>query len=196
MNLDAWRHYLRARLQLLLRRPAAALADYRAALAADPGFARAAHALAFLLARDKHYPEAEAALRTALRHRPRDATVWFNLGYVCDQLGRTDEAGEAFREAVGHRPRFDQAWYGLGVTLARSGRHREAAEALEQAAKLQPMNGQAWYQLALSYHALHEADKVRGIVEHLDRFDRHRARRLILDSGRNDLAHLVKDLKA
>lgn len=195
MNFDAWRHTLRGRLMQFLRRRPAAMASYRAALAADPAATRAAHALAFLLAEDQHYPEAITILRAVVEVRPRHAVAWFNLGYLCDKLDRLDEAAEAFRTAVQHNAKLDRAWYGLGLTLTRAGRHREAASAHEQAAKLQPMNGHTWYQLALSYHALDEADKVKGIVEYLDRFDRHMARKLILDSGRSDLAHVVKDLK-
>lgn len=195
MNLDAWRHYLRGRLFQLFRSPSSALAAYREALAADPDMARAAHALAFLLAKDRHYAEAEAVLRVVIRNRPGNAVAWFNLGFVCDRLDRTGEAIEAFRNAVRYNAKLDHAWYGLGVTLARTQRHGEAAEALEQAAKLQPMNGHAWYQLAMSYHALHEADRVKGIVEYLDRFDRHMAHKLIVDSGRSDLAHVVSDLQ-
>jgi hypothetical protein len=57
------------------------------------------------------------------------------------------------------------------------------------------MNGHIWYQLGMAYHALHQPDKVKGIIQHLDRFDRHMARRLILDAERPDLAHIISDLR-
>jgi tetratricopeptide (TPR) repeat protein len=196
MNLDAWRHYLRGRLFQRLRKPDRALAEYRAVLKFDPRHARAAHAAAFLLAGAKRWAEARDTLLTVVRIEPRNAVAWFNLGFARQQLGELPEAVEALRTAVAHNPRLDQAWYGLGLALTQQNSHRAAAEALESAAKLQPENGHIWYQLGLAYHALHEADKVKGIAEHLNRFARHHARRLILDTGRTDLAHLVSDLRA
>lgn len=196
MSFDALRHYARARLFAFLKQPQRAIEEYRLALRFNPDFAKAASAAAYLLAAGQHYADAEPLLRQSLRADPRRADDWFNLGYICDKLRRPDEAGNAFRRAVELNRKLDRAWYGLGLVLGAQGRHRDAAEAFEQAAQLQPMNGHIWYQLGMSYHALHEADKVKGIVEHLDRFDRRMARKLILDAGRSDLAHIVADLRA
>jgi tetratricopeptide (TPR) repeat protein len=195
MNLDAWRHYLRGRLFQRLRQTDRALAEYRAALKHDPRHTRAAHAAAFLLAGAKRWTEAREALQRVLHINPRNTVAWFNLGYVAEQLGDLDAATEAFRAAVGHDPRSDRAWYGLGLALATRGNTQEAVASFEQAAKLQPMNGHVWYQLGLCHHKLHDADKVKSVVQHLDRFDRHMAKRLIVDTGRSDLAHVVADLQ-
>lgn len=195
MNLDALRHYARARLFQLLKRHARAIAEYRLALKFNPDFAAAASAAAFLLAADRRFSEAEPLLREALRGDADNADTWYNLGYVCGELHKPAEAAAAFREALDRNRRLDLAWYGLGLALASQRQHAEAAQAFEQAAQLKPMNGHIWYQLGMAYHWLHEADKVKGIVEHLDRFDRHMARKLILDSGRSNLAHVVADLR-
>ncbi len=196
MNLVAWRHYLRARLFRLLRRPHDAVAEYRLALAADRGFARAAHALAYLLASQNRTDEAVQALRDVVRLEPANAAAWFNLGYLLHERGhQADAAVPAFREAVQLNPKLDRAWYGLGLAHAALGGHAEAAKAFERVAALEPMNGHAWYQLGMSYHRLHDADKLKGVVEHLNRFDRRMTRQLIHDTGRGDLAHLVADLK-
>ncbi len=195
MNLDAWRHYLRARLYAMLRRRDAAAAEYRTALRLDPDFARAAHALAFLLAARGAHAEAEQWFRAVLRSQPGNAAAWFNLGFLHDKAGDTQKAIDAFREAARLDAKIDRAWYGLGLALATLGRHDEAATALEEAARLQPMNPHAWYHLGLAYHALHNPGKVEEIALHLNRFDRKMTHRLILDTGRADLAHLVADYK-
>jgi tetratricopeptide (TPR) repeat protein len=195
MNFDAWRHYLRGHLLQRLRKPDRALAEYRAALKFDPRHARAAHALAYMLAGQKHWAEAREALLHVLQLTPRDAVAWFNLGYVREQLGETGAAIESFRTAVGYDAKLDRAWYGLGLALARQECHPEAVSALEQAARLQPQNGHVWYQLGLSHHRLHDADKVKSVVQYLDRFDRHMAKKLVVDTGRSDLAHIVADLQ-
>jgi hypothetical protein len=58
------------------------------------------------------------------------------------------------------------------------------------------MKGHAWYELGLAHHRRHDAEQVRYIAEHLNRFDRHTARKLIHDTGRTDLSHLVSDLRS
>jgi tetratricopeptide (TPR) repeat protein len=195
MNLDALRHYCRARLYTMLRQPQRAIAEYRLALKFNPDFAMAASALAYLLGTHGRYAQAEPLLRDSLRLRPRAADTWYNLGFVYDKLHEPAKAADAFRQAVALDRKLDRAWYGLGLALAAQGRHEQAAQALEQAAALKPMNGHIWYQLGMAYHALHQPEKVKGVIEHLDRFDRHMARRLILDAERPDLAHIVSDLR-
>ena len=195
MNLDALRHYYRARLYAFLKQPQRAIAEYRLALKFNPDFVMAASALAYQLGAQQRYAEAEPLLRDSLRVKPGNADIWYNLGFVYDKLREPAKAADAFREAVALDRKLDRAWYGLGLALAAQGKHEEAAQALEQAALLKPMNGHIWYQLGMAYHALHQPDKVKGIIEHLDRFDRHMARRLILDAERPDLAHIVSDLR-
>jgi tetratricopeptide (TPR) repeat protein len=194
MSLEAWRHYLRARLLETFRRHPQALDEYRACLRYDAGFARARNGLAFRLAALGRHDEAETHFAQAVHAQPDNAVLWFNLGFLRDRRHDHPRAAEAFREAVRLNPKLDRAWYGLGLALVAQGSHGEAAQAFEKAALLEPKNGHIWYQLAMTYHAMHQADKVKGIVEYLDRFDRHMARKLILDSGRSDLAHVVADL--
>lgn len=196
MNYDAWRHYLRARLFRLFRKPDAALAAYRDALICNPRFALAAHGFAYLLSSLGHTAEAETAFRKVVELAPRNSTAWYNLGFLYDKSHKLTEAVSAFREAVRLEPSFDRAWYGLGLSLAAQGDHAGAVKAIERAAQLQPMNPHIWYQLGMAWHTLHDPDKVRGVIEHLHRFDRHMARRLIRDAERSDLAHMVADLKS
>lgn len=195
-NLESWRHYLRGRLYQLVKRPERALSEYRATLEHDPDFAHAAHLLAFLLFERRQYVEAERYFQETLRLRPKNAQAWFNLGFLYDHTGQPPRAVEAFQQAVRFDPKLDSAWYGLGLALATLDRHDEAARALEAATRLQPMNGRAWYMLGMAYHMLRQDLKVKEVVQHLNRFDRHTTRRLILDTGRSDLAHLIADLQA
>lgn len=195
MNPDAWRHYLRARLLRILKQPEAALAAYRDALSTDVGFARAAHASAYLLAEMGHNVEAEAAFRRVVELAPRDSNAWFNLGFLYDKAHKTAEAIDAFREAVRLKPKLDRAWYGLGLGLSKLGKHTEAVQALQQAAALEPMNPHVWYLLGMTHYTLHQADDLKAVILHLHRFDPKMTRRLIQDAERPDLAHLVADLR-
>lgn len=195
MNLDAWRHYLRGRALLVLRRPEDALAAFREALAADPRLARAAHGLAFLLAERGQYPEAEATLRQVVVRAPGSTTAWFNLGYVCDRQHKTGEAIAAFSEAVRLDPKLGRAWYGLGHCRAEARDDAAAVPAFERVIQIDPMNWHAWIALGMCFHRLDQADKVRDVAMHLNRYQRRLARQLIRDTGRADLEHLVADLR-
>lgn len=195
MNLEAWRHRLRARLYEFLRRPDKAIAEYRTALGLDPASAQAARALAFLLASRGHYAEAEPCFHAALRLEPQRATTWFNLGFMHDIQREPAKAIEAFREAVRLDPKHDRAWYGLGLCHAALGQHEDAVKSFERVVQIEPMNPHAWYQLGLAHHAQHDPGKVKAVIEQLHRFDPKMTRKLILDTGRGDLMHLVKDLR-
>ena len=195
MNLDAWRHYLCARLFEKLNRPERATAEFRAALDFDPAFVRAVNGLAFFLASRGQDGEAERWFREGLRLQPGNSMLHFNLGFILDRQGRREDAVTAFHEAVRLNPKLDRAWYGLGMACAHLGRHEEAAQALQEAATLQPMNAHAWYALGMAYHHSHNPDKVKEVVDHLFRFDPVMTRRLIQDAERADLAHLVQDLR-
>jgi hypothetical protein len=46
----------------------------------------------------------------------------------------------------------------------------------------------------MACHHAHEPQRLRGIIEHVNRFDPRMARRLIQETGSSDLAYLVKDL--
>lgn len=196
VNLDAWRHYLRARLYRFLKRPEPAIVELRAALGHDPDFVRAAHMLAYLLGSQGRFDQVLPLLERSVSLRPRDADAWYNLGYARDRGNDPARAIDAFREAVRLSPRLDQAWYGLGRCHAALNQLDDAVRAFEEAARLQPMKGFAWYELGLVHHRRHDAEQVRYIAEHLNRFDRHTARRLIHDTGRTDLSHLVSDLRS
>lgn len=195
MNFDAWRHGLRARLFMRLRRWDAAIAAYRDALAAAPDDLRATAGLGYLLGMQGRHSEAEPYLRRATALAPQRADLWFNLGFALDKAGRRREAVAALTEATRLDPRLDRAWYGLGLAHAGLGEHREAVRCLEEATRLQPMNGHAWYALGMAWHHCREPDQVKAVAEHLAGFDPQMARQLIVETGRADLAHLVAHIK-
>jgi len=159
-----------------------------------PDFLRAANRIAYLLALQDRFAEAEPYFQAVLRADAGNAVAHFNLGFTHDKRGQYDKAIHEFREATRLNPKIDRAWYGLGLAHTQLGQHREAAVALEQAATLQPMNPHAWYQLGMALHTTGNADRFEQVVMHLLRFDPKMTRRLIVDTGRSDLAHLVQHL--
>ena len=196
MNFDKWRHYARARLLELMGKRESALSEYHAAFRLDPDFRWAANALAWRYASVERYPEAIQHFKEALRLRAGDADAHYNLAFVYAKNRQPREAIENFRAATGLKAGFDRAWYGMGLAHATLGEHREAMEAFGKAALLQPMGGPVWYQLGMACHHAREPERLREVIHHLNRFDPLMAKRLILETGTTDLAHLVKDLVA
>ena len=194
MNFDKWRHYLRARLFHMLNNDDAALDEYQLSLQAAPDFSRAASCSAFIYARRGDFTAAASHFRAALHIDPKDAELYFNLGFSCDKNGARNEAIEAFKTAVQLNPKLDRAWYGMGMCQAALGEHAAAAAALHEAATLQPMNPHAWYALGMAHHHLNDPERVKEIILHLHRFDPKMTRHLIQETGRNDLNYLVADL--
>ena len=192
--MEHWRSYMAGRLLELFNRREKAIDAYRAALQRKADFHRAANRLAYMLASLQRYAEAEPHFQAVLHADPGNAAAHFNLGYTFDKRGEHEKAIAAFKEAIRLNPKIDRAWYGMGLSHAALGQHEEAAQALHEAATLQPMNPHAWYQLGMAYHTLHKPEKMDEVVMHLLRFDPRMTRKLILDSQRSDLAHLVKDL--
>jgi tetratricopeptide (TPR) repeat protein len=189
-----WQYYLHGRLLELFGLKPQAIAAYREATRAKPDFLRPVNRVAYLLASQERYAEAEPYFDAVLRADPSNAVAHFNLGYTYDKRGQYERAIDEFREATRLNPKIDRAWYGLGLAQAQLGQHREAAEALEQAATLQPMNQHAWYQFGMALHTTGNTERFEQVVMHLLRFDPKMTRRLIQDSGRSDLAHLVEHL--
>jgi tetratricopeptide (TPR) repeat protein len=192
--MEHWQYYLRGRLLELFGLKPQAIAAYSAAIRAKRDFLRPPNRIAYLLASQERFAEAEPYFEAVLRADPGNAVAHFNLGYTHDKRGQYDKAIHEFREATRLNPKIDRAWYGQGLAHAKLGQHREAAEALEQAATLQPMNPHAWYQLGMALHTTGNTDRFEQVVMHLLRFDPKMTRRLIQDTGRSDLAHLVQHL--
>jgi tetratricopeptide (TPR) repeat protein len=192
--MDHWRYYIQGHLLELFGFKPQAMAAYREATRVKPDFVRPTNQIAYLLASQERFAEAEPYFRAVLRADPGNAVAHFNLGFTLDKRGQFKQAIHEFREATRLNPKIDRAWYGLGLAHAQLGEHREAAEALEQAATLQPMNQHAWYQLGMALHTTGNTERFEQVVMHLLRFDPKATRRLIQDSGRSDLAHLVSHL--
>ncbi|MGH9512727.1 MAG: tetratricopeptide repeat protein [Terriglobales bacterium] len=113
--------------------------------------AQLVHAESAIEKRD--YVTAEPLLRKVVEANPNSYQAWFDLGFVCHALGKTDESIAAYRKSVAANPNVFEANLNLGLTLAQS-RNPEAEQFLRAATKLtptaQPEAGlaRAWLSLA------------------------------------------------
>ncbi len=194
MNFDHFRFTLRAVVFGWLGQTERSLEAYVDGFRANPTDVRAARSIAWLHAQKQHWPAAVEWFDTALALEPEHADTWFNLAYVHENSGDRGAALAAFRRASELNPKHDRAWYGLGMAHAHRGEHAAAAEALQHAAELQPMNGMAWYALGMAHYHNHQPEQVEAVVRHLALHEPQTAKRLIQDSERADLVHLVETL--
>ena len=111
------------------------------------------------------------------------AAIWYNLGFLQEEMGQTQDAEHSFRQAIKINENLDQAWYGLGLVLIQLQRFDEAIKALKKNTKLQPMSPYAWYQLARVYAERNQPEEATKIILHLKDFEPKFAKQLERETG-------------
>jgi tetratricopeptide (TPR) repeat protein len=80
--------------------------------------------------------KSEAHYRTAVECAPNDATPYFNLGVLLEDLKRPREAARCYQEALDRDSAFADAHYNLGLVLESLGNKKDAFTHLRTARKL------------------------------------------------------------
>ena len=111
------------------------------------------------------------------------AAIWYNLGFLQEEMGQVQDAEHSFRQAIKLNENLDQAWYGLGLVLIQLQRFDEAIKALKKNTKLQPMSPYAWYQLARVYAERNQPEEATKIILHLKNFEPKFAKQLERETG-------------
>lgn len=119
--------------QDLLRRH---LADY-------PRHAEALHLLGVLLAREKHFPEAQACILAATEQAPERHDFQCNYALSQHEQGESAQAAALFRAVLARQPDFPPALNGLGSALHSLGDLTGAEHAFRRALQAQPGDPQA-----------------------------------------------------
>ena len=118
--------------------PTLATAEYRRALALDPGFQPARVNLATLLNRTGHNEESEALFREALTRAPEDGEIHYSLGLLLAEEGRMADAEAELAQATTRLPRRARVRYNHALSLQRLGRSDEALAELLAAREAAP----------------------------------------------------------
>jgi tetratricopeptide (TPR) repeat protein len=132
---------------------------------------------------NRHLVQALEYFERALTLTPNNANAHFNVGFVCEELGRSQEAELAFRKALEMDEKMDRAWYGLGLVLVRQRRFDESLVAFKRNTELQSMSPYAWYQMARVHMELHQPEKTLEIMRHLKGFEPKVAAQLERETG-------------
>jgi tetratricopeptide (TPR) repeat protein len=120
MSNSAHEHYLRG-LEEADRR--AALHAYQACLAGDCRHLEARINLGRLLHLEGLHADAERVYRES---QEADATLYFNLAGLLEDVGRDNDAAQFYREAIVHDPGMADAHLNLSMLLERSGQMQSA----------------------------------------------------------------------
>lgn len=112
-------------------------------------------------ARNRAYPEAQAALEKAVRLDPRSAEAQEELGIVLCKKGLYEPATQALEHALALDGSRTRAHYYLGVCHNQLDRLDRAAEAFERAVRVAPGDDRAWYQLGVVYDRQGRGDEAR-----------------------------------
>jgi tetratricopeptide (TPR) repeat protein len=141
-----------------------AIADYRAALAADPQLPGIHFELAEALHRSsetKLKEEAEQEYRLAVANNPLDEKALSQLGDVVAEKGNLDEAEKYYKQALVIVPNDVDAKVGLAFVYDQKNNPAAALPLLEAAVAADPGNIMAHYRLSTVYRALHRPDDAK-----------------------------------
>ena len=128
-----------------------AVAEYRSAIALDPGMALAYSNLGALLQSKGELADAESLYVKTIELRPNYALAWNNLATVRYKRGDGVGAVRAFRRAIELKPNDAGAVYNLGRVYQQTGMADSAAAMFERAYRLDRGNPQ----IRASYEQTH-----------------------------------------
>lgn len=147
-----------------------AIADYRAAIAADPQLPGIHFELAEALHNSpetKLKAEAEQEYRVAVADNALDEKALTRLGDIVAENGNLDEAEKYYKQALAIVPGDVDAKVGLAFIYGQKDNPTAALPLLESAVAADPGNIMAHYRLSSVYRALHRPDDAkREIAEY------------------------------
>jgi tetratricopeptide (TPR) repeat protein/glycosyltransferase involved in cell wall biosynthesis len=136
----------------------AAIAAYRATLAADPSLAAAMNNLGALLAPRGHIDDALSLFERAVSVDPTYAEAHNNLGVTLVGLGRFAEAIPHFEAALAHEPDRAAWWNNLGNARVECFQFAAALNAYDAAIARDPSAADAWSNRGLALRGLRQPD--------------------------------------
>lgn len=172
-----------AKVLLVLGLRAKAHGVFQEILRINPGDVLALNSLGFNELKDHRLVQALDFFERALVQTPNRAEAHFNVGFVSEELGRTQYAEQAFKAALHIDEKMDRAWYGLGLVLVRQQRFEESLVAFKRNTELQSMSPYAWYQMARVHMEMQEPDKALEVMRHLNGFEPKVAAQLERETG-------------
>jgi serine/threonine-protein kinase len=143
---------------------AGAEADFRQALALNPGYATGHHWYADFLAAMGRFGEAEEQVRRAKEIDPLSAIINRDVAWTYYFAGRYDQAAEQLQKVLELDPKFSPAYSLLGRVYEQMGRPEQAVAALQKAVALSGENPATRVMLAHAHAVANRPDEARRIL--------------------------------
>lgn len=140
---------------------AAAISEYKSALALQPGAAEIWANLGLMQHQAKDYRNATSSFTKAHQLRPKLFVPVFFLGLEDLNAGKLAEAVSYFTTARGMKPDDPNVPMYLGSAYFDLKKFNDAASAYDEAVRLNPANGEAWYRLGIAHLKASEQDSGR-----------------------------------
>jgi tetratricopeptide (TPR) repeat protein len=155
-----------------LKNDAQAIAEFQAAVKADPSAPEVHFGYGYLLWRVLRFDEAEKAFRSELQNNPEHPLALAYLGDTEIQLKHSDEAVPYLEHAVRIQPSVAIAHLDLGIIYESKGRKEDAVRELKTAERLSPDDPSIHWRLGRFYQstgqkmeAKAEFDKTRNMQQ-------------------------------
>jgi tetratricopeptide (TPR) repeat protein len=152
-------------------------------LAINPADPLALNSLGYQELSNQRFIQALGYFERALVQTPNNANAHFNVGFVCEELGRSQQAELAFKAAIQIDEKLDRAWYGLGLALVRQQRFEDSLAAFKRNTELQSMSPFAWYQMARVHMEMGQPQEALAVMRHLKGFEPKVAAQLERETG-------------
>lgn len=137
-----------------MRDRAGAVAQFRAAVKADPKQPGVHFGLGYLLWTGSQYDEAAQQFQSELENNPNNVQALVYLADADIRLNRLDRARPLLEKAARLDPKFEMTHLELGILASQSGQNEQALRELHQAAALDPSDVQVHWRLARLYQAM------------------------------------------
>lgn len=139
-----------------------AIADYKAAVAADVELQQAHCNLGIAYNQQHNYASALASFRKALAINPKDAIAYNGIGAALKAQKDIIGATKNWQSAVKLNPKLAVAQYNLGTAYEEQGLYDQALDAYNEAVKNDSRMGEVYYRMGLIAQKTKRIDEARN----------------------------------
>jgi tetratricopeptide (TPR) repeat protein len=141
-----------------------AIAEYKAAITADPRMEEAYSNLGVIYAAQHSYSKAKDAFTHALSLKPNRPTTLNGLGTVLYAQKKFDEAKDKWLQAVTVDPNFASAYYNMGNAYDSEGKLEDAKKVFVRAIDVSPNMADSYYRLGVIMNKQHHYAQASALL--------------------------------
>jgi tetratricopeptide (TPR) repeat protein len=113
----------------------------------------------------RHYPEAVAQFREAIRREPNFVYAYNNLSQTLRLMGQLDEAAEVARKAIELAPKGREGYSNLALVLIEQDKGDEAVALMQKAIAADPHNHHVHLDLGVILHKMKKMDAAAASLQ-------------------------------